>query len=161
MNLLKEIDKEASFVHYRNIKTEDVGKQFVDLESRLKTKREVQRRYEDILRRKAGTIEDLLAAEKQIGNLQEEIESTISRLNYLKDEVAFSTINLQMYEVRADDVVAESGESMNDNFREAFLAGLKGTVEILIALTRVRPLLLIITTVLVIYLRRKREGMPV
>ena len=29
--LLKEIDKEAQFVHYRNISTSDVSKEFVDL----------------------------------------------------------------------------------------------------------------------------------
>jgi Domain of unknown function (DUF4349) len=38
-DLLKDIDPLARFVNYREVKTEDVAKEFVDLESRLKTKR--------------------------------------------------------------------------------------------------------------------------
>src|SRR6187431_2901104 len=73
-DLLKEIDLQAQFVNFRNVKTNDVSKEFVDLESRLKTKREVEARYTEILRKNAGTIEELLSAEQQIGKLHEEIE---------------------------------------------------------------------------------------
>lgn len=35
-DLLKDIDAQARFVNFRDVKTEDVSKEFVDLESRLK-----------------------------------------------------------------------------------------------------------------------------
>lgn len=70
-DLLKEIDAQALYVNQRKITTDDGGKEFVDLESRLKTKREVEKRYGEILRSKAGTIDELLKAEQKIGELHE------------------------------------------------------------------------------------------
>jgi hypothetical protein len=160
-DLLREVDKEAVYVHYRNIHTEDVAKQFVDLESRLKTKREVQERYKEILRTKAGKIEELLSAEKQIGELQEEIEATVSRLNYLKDQVAFSTINLEFYE-RVENNLAQEDSPIVKKFGNAFSAGLKGIINVSLALTRIWPLLVFIS-IAWIFLRKKvsfRLGKP-
>ena len=154
-DLLKEIDKEAAYVHYRNIRSEDVGKQFVDLESRLKTKREVQERFKEILRTKAGKIEELLSAEKQIGELQEEIEATVSRLIYLKDQVAYSTINLEFYElVSTSGDVASTEDPVWTKFADAFTNGLTGAINILIFLTELWPLIMISALAFVL-LKRK------
>jgi hypothetical protein len=142
-DLVKEIDQQAKFVNFRNVTTEDVAKQFVDLESRLKTKREVEARYMEILRKKAGTIEELLNAEQQIGALHEEIESTIGQLNYLKDQVSYSTINLEFYQTIAQDVIASDTETRSDQFAKALLAGWDGIVNVLILFTYVWPLIVI------------------
>jgi DNA repair exonuclease SbcCD ATPase subunit len=155
-NLLKEIDREAAHVHHRNIRTEDVAKQFVDLESRLKTKREVQERYKEILRTKAGKIEELLSAERQIGELQEEIEATVSKLNYLKDQVAYSTINLEFYQKVNEQNIAEDNNSVWQKFGTAFSDGLSGAVNILVALTSIWPLLLLVGGAFVL-LRKKKN----
>lgn len=153
--LLNEIDKEAAYVHYRNIRTEDVGKQFVDLESRLKTKREVQERYKQILRTKAGKIEELLSAEKQIGELQEEIEATVSRLIYLKDQVAYSTINLEFYEhVTPTENIASDEDPTWKKFSGAFSSGLTGAINVLIKLVSIWPLL-IVAGVALIFLKKR------
>jgi hypothetical protein len=154
--LLNEIDKHAIYVHYRNVRTQDVSKEFVDLESRLKTKREVEERYKEILRKKAGTIEELLAAERQIGELQEEIEATISRINYLKDQVSYSTINLTYYETVSDQLVAEEEDSIWKKFGEAFSSGGRGAEQFLIAITNVWPVIILgLIAFLVIKLRKK------
>jgi hypothetical protein len=153
--LLNEIDTEAEFVHERQIETEDVSKQFVDVESRLKTKLEVQARYKTILRTKAGKIEELLAAEKQIGDLQEEIEATVSKLNYLKDQVAYSTIRLQFYENVPDENLAHHDNARLKDFKDAFFAGLDGSVVMMLGLTRIWPLFLIGAIGWLVYKRRK------
>jgi hypothetical protein len=154
--LLNEIDKHATYVHYRNVRTQDVTKEFVDLESRLKTKREVEERYKEILRKKAGTIEELLAAERQIGELQEEIEATISRINLLKDQVSYSTINLTYYETVSDQMVAEEEDSVWTKFGEAFSSGGKGALQFLIAITNVWPVIILaIVAFLAIKFRKK------
>jgi hypothetical protein len=142
-DLVKDIDQQAKFVNFRNITTEDVAKQFVDLESRLKTKREVEARYMEILRKKAGTIEELLNAEQQIGALHEEIESTIGQLNYLKDQVSYSTINLEFYQTMTQEVTASDTETTGDQFAEALVAGWDGIVSVLIMLAYIWPVLVI------------------
>lgn len=157
-DLLREIDRHALSVNFRNVKTEDVSKEFVDLESRLKTKREVEQRYMEILRKKAGTIEELLKAEQQIGDLHEEIESTIGRVNYLKNQVSYSTINLEYYQVIDQEVTASNDVSRKDEFEKALSAGWEGLLDILLALTYVWPVLIcaVIAFISFKYLKRKR-----
>jgi hypothetical protein len=152
-DLLEEIDKQALFTNFRNIETDDVAKEFVDLESRLKTKREVEERYSHILRTKAGTIKELLEAEKQIGALHEEIEATVSRINYLNDQVSYSCINLEYYETAAETRV-ENGNAIGRQFAEALSTGLQGVINLGIALAYIWPL--IIVTLLYLAYRNKK-----
>ncbi len=156
-DLLKEIDQQALFVNYRDVKTEDVAKQFVDLESRLKTKREVEARYIEILRRKAGTIEELLHAEEQIGELHEEIEATISRINYLKDEVSYSTIKLEFYQTITQEVAISHETPMSKQFGEALSSGWNGVVMVALALTYIWPWLVVAGIIVLVFRYMKRK----
>lgn len=156
-DLLKEIDPLARFVNYREVKTEDVAKEFVDLESRLKTKREVEERYTEILRKKAGTIEELLKAEAQIGALHEEIEATISRINYLKDQVSYSTLNLEFYQTITMDVAVADQVSFGSEFKTALKAGWDGTTNVIIGIAYIWPLLLLVAGIGVLYRHVKRQ----
>lgn len=156
-NLVKDIDPLVKFVNYRTIETEDVAKEFVDLESRLKTKREVEQRYMEILRKKAGTITELLDAEQKIGELHEEIEATISRINYLKDQVSYSTINLQFYQTITQQITEVDTPSTGKDFKEALSAGWKGIIKLAIAFTYIWPLILVGVTAGAMYWFRKRK----
>jgi hypothetical protein len=90
---------------YQRVHTQDVTEEWVDLESRLATKREVRDRYIDILRNRARTAEDILAAEDKIRIITEEIEAREARLRSLRDRVAFSTLQLDLYqEKRVEDL---------------------------------------------------------
>jgi len=112
----------------------------------LKTKREVEIRYTEILRNKAGTIEELLETEKQIGALHEEIEATISRINFLKDQVSYSTIHLKFYQ-ELDQQVSEE-ETLSAQFLGAFTSGLNGLVIIGLLLTNLWPAVVLIIVAL-------------
>lgn len=140
-DLVKDIDPLAKFVNHRTITTEDVAKEFVDLESRLKTKREVEQRYAEILRKKAGTITELLEAEQKIGELHEEIEATVSRINYLKEQVSYSTINLEFYQTITQQIAQEDTGSSGNDFKEALSAGWNGIVRFALVLAYIWPLL--------------------
>jgi len=155
-DLLKEIDSQAIYINERMITADDVAKEFVDLESRLKTKREVEQRYAEILRSKAGTIDELLKAEQKIGELHEEIEATISRINYLHDQVRYSTINLEFYQTVSQEVAqVSSGPSFGKRFSNAIASGLAGALEIIIGLTYLWPLF-IVALVSLLWWRRKQ-----
>ncbi|MBK6950103.1 MAG: DUF4349 domain-containing protein [Haliscomenobacter sp.] len=90
--LLERISREATYVHYRNLHSEDVTAEYVDIETRLRTKKEVRDRYIDIRRNKARTVTEVLDAEEKIRALQEEIEAQEGRLKYLSNQVALSTL---------------------------------------------------------------------
>ncbi|HEY3403666.1 MAG TPA: DUF4349 domain-containing protein [Ohtaekwangia sp.] len=162
-DLLKDIDQQARFVNFRDVKTEDVAKEFVDLESRLKTKREVEERYMEILRKKAGTIEELLNAEQQIGELHEEIEATISRINYLKDQVSYSTLNLEFYQTISQEVAAIDPVSYSSQFLHALKSGWNGVMNLVIGLAYIWPLIFLVMLVYLAYrfLKKKNVSLKV
>lgn len=154
-SFLKDLDVLAEKVERREISTTDVGKEYVDLESRLKTKREVEARYMNILRKNTGTIEEILSAERQIGEIHEEIEATISRLNYLKEQVAYSTITATFYET-APVLIAEN-DPVYHKLSEAFLSGLHGSIETIILLVNIWPML-IVGSLVYYFFRVKRKN---
>jgi hypothetical protein len=154
--LLKEIDAQAKFVNFRNVKTNDVSKEFVDLESRVRTKREVEERYTQILRNKAGTIEELLDAEQQIGALHEEIEATISRINSLKDQVSYSSIHLEFYQPVTEEIQKEP--TWKEKFVDGLNTGLAGILNIVIVIAYLWPLMIVgaLVAVAMKYMKRKK-----
>jgi len=96
--LIDKVKKEAIFVEEINIESNDVTEEFIDIKSRLKTKKEVRDRYIDVLKNKAGEVKDIIEAEEAIRKITEEIEAKEGRLRYLQDKVNFSTINVTIYE---------------------------------------------------------------
>lgn len=151
--LMKEVDSLSIFTESRNITVTNVTREFVDLESRLKTKREVHERLKEILRTKAGTIEDVLAAERQIGEIQEEIEAAMSNLSLLKDRIAYSRIDIEMFQILRQEASLASG--IGTRFGNAFTSGFDGIVEVLIGLTHLWPLVLLVTAGGFLYRRKK------
>ncbi|TAF76028.1 MAG: DUF4349 domain-containing protein [Bacteroidetes bacterium] len=95
--LLNALQAESIYLNFKNINAEDVTEEFIDIESRLKNKKAVEQKYLEILK-KAAKIDDILAVENQIRIIREEIEAKEGRLKYLKDRVAYSTINLTFYQ---------------------------------------------------------------
>jgi hypothetical protein len=82
-------------IAFKNINAQDVTEQFIDLETRLKNKRNYMERYRTLLN-KAQSVKDILDIEEKIRVIEEEIESTEGRLKYLNNQVDFSTLELQI-----------------------------------------------------------------
>ncbi len=96
--LLGSLPALALQIDEETLSSDDVTAEWIDLESRLATKREVRDRYVEILRKRAVKVEDILAAEDKIRVITEEIEAKEGRLRYLRDQVRLSTLNLTLYE---------------------------------------------------------------
>ncbi|HLT74267.1 MAG TPA: DUF4349 domain-containing protein [Ohtaekwangia sp.] len=152
---IKDVDQEPNSLDTRTITTTDFTKEFVDLEARLATKREVFGRFIEILRNKTASVEDILATERQIGHLQEEIESAVSRFNYLTDQVAYSTISIEVYQhVTLHASVTEPG--LGEELASAFNAGFDGITYTLILLIHLWPIIIVGGTAWLIVVYRRR-----
>lgn len=96
-SILEELVNEGIYINYKNVSAEDVTDQFVDVEARLKTKKEVELRYLALLK-DAKKVSDILEVENNLRTIREEIESFEGRMKHLKDQIAYSDINLNMYQ---------------------------------------------------------------
>ncbi len=119
--VLDSLSDWAQFVDHKNISTQDVTEEYVDVSARLRTKLEVKERYETILRQRAKTVEEILEAEHKIKEIQEEIEAAKGRLQYLTNKVSFSTIQVDLYETV---IPLEEPNSYTPNFGDKAKKGL-------------------------------------
>ena len=153
-SLIKSLKGESIFTKKIEIKSDDVTEDFVDIQSRLKTKKEVRKRYIDILRNKTGDIKDVLAAEDAIRVITEEIEAQEGRLRYLTDKVDFSTITIRIYQevdYKTEPVVY--AKPFSEKMTDGFANGWSAITAIFLALITIWPL----TLLLVLFLIWKRK----
>jgi hypothetical protein len=95
--LLDKISKSTEELETKNIDILDVTEEYIDVESRVKTKKELEIRYRELLK-KATKVDEILNIEREIGTLRADIESIEGRLNFLKDQVSFSTLKVTYYQ---------------------------------------------------------------
>jgi uncharacterized coiled-coil protein SlyX len=94
--LLEKIQTHAVRIENTNIRSEDVTEQFIDVEARLKTKKELENRYTELLKL-ARNVDEILRLERELANVRGEIESMQGRLNYLSNRVSLSTLNVSFF----------------------------------------------------------------
>lgn len=87
---------------HKDIQVKDITEEYVDIEARIKSKKDLMNRYIELLKQ-AKTVAEMLDIEREIGNLQADIESFEGRLNYLQNQTSLSTITLTFYEHRSKD----------------------------------------------------------
>ena len=95
--LLQKISKEVPKFDNMNVDVLDVTDKYIDIEARIKTKKELQDRYREILK-SATKVEDLLTIEKEIGSLQSDIESVEGQMKLLNDRITYSTLDITYYQ---------------------------------------------------------------
>ncbi|KAF2334658.1 DUF4349 domain-containing protein [Flavobacterium ginsenosidimutans] len=98
---INDVSKGVSYFEVKNISAQDVTEQYIDLTSRLKTKKKLEERYLEILK-KANKVSEILEIEEQISTIREEIESKEGQLKYLESRVSESTITIEFYKTIAE-----------------------------------------------------------
>ena len=142
--IMDSISAIAEFIEHESITTKDVTSEFIDLEARMKTKLEVKERYESILRTKANNVEDLLSVEEKLQRIQEEIESSQGQLKYLSNKVAFSTIQIDLYEtVEYKEEPNQYEKSFFAELNEGFVSGWDVLKLVFVGLVYIWPFIVI------------------
>ncbi|MEM0998901.1 MAG: DUF4349 domain-containing protein [Bacteroidota bacterium] len=133
----------AEVLDHKNISSQDVGEEYVDLNSRLSARKAGEAAYLEILR-SARKVTDILEVQERLRRVREEIESTEGRMRYLRDQVAYSTITVTFYESHQVAAAAESGAGLGDRISVAFLNGWNIFLSGLVLLTHLWPLWLLV-----------------
>lgn len=152
-DLLAKIVSGADHLDSRNINARDVTEEYVDVKTRIKTKKELEARYLEILK-KANSVSDIMEVERQIGVLREEIESAEGRLRYLENQASLSTLTVTFYEYH------ESEKGFGSEFTRGFVNGWNNMVWFFIGLVNIWPFLIFIGVIVWLIIRayRKRKA---
>ena len=87
-------------VEFVNVTAEDVGEEFVDITARVANGRRLEDRLADLLATRTGRLQDVLAVERELARVREEIERHEGRLRYLRSRAAMSTLAVTLHEAR-------------------------------------------------------------
>lgn len=85
-------------VEQSNATAEDVGEEFVDITARVSNAKRLEERLINLLATRTGRLEDVLAVERELARVREEIERYEGRLRFLSTRVATSTIVASLHE---------------------------------------------------------------
>ena len=109
LDLRKELTKGGELKGLR-LSSQDVTKQYYDLESRLKAARTMETRLLQIIKDGKGEIKSLLEAEKQLGVCRTTIEEFEGELRYYANIAALSTLTISLTEkeIRAAAALTEN-----------------------------------------------------
>jgi hypothetical protein len=140
-SLLKELEGESIFTQNKTISANDVTDQFVDIEARLKTKKELEQRYLAILRQ-ASKVADILEVEQKLAEIREEIEAQEGRMKLLQDQVTYSTINLSIYQTL--EFKQRPSVSFFSQFLDAIVNGFDSFKGFLLNLVSLWPFLIVV-----------------
>ena len=148
---ISDISKGISYFEVKNISAEDVTEQFIDLTSRLKTKKKLEERYLEILK-KANKVSEILEIEEQISAIREEIEAKEGQLKYLESRVSESTITIEFYKTIAEKEGVKI--SYGSKLWTAIKSGFFSLSDLLISLLSVWPFVILLC-VFAYFIRRR------
>lgn len=104
-------------INYMSESTEDITLKYVDMEAKKKSLRVEQERLTELLA-EAESVESVIAIETRLSEVRYELESIESRLRTYDNQVDYSTVTINVSEVR---VISETPES---SFTDRIKAGL-------------------------------------
>lgn len=115
-------------IESQGIKSEDVSQQLVDTDARLKNLRQ----QEDLTRKimdRSGSVKDILAVSKELAEIRDQIERLDATVKNLRQQVAYSTINLKIEESQSNLPVGDGfGSQVQETWKSSTrAAGSMGT----------------------------------
>lgn len=133
-------------VRGRKISSKDVTTEYVDLRSRLRHAEAQERFYLGLLNQ-AADVEDAIAVQQQLGNIQTEIERMRGRLRFLDSRTVFSTLTVALFEPGASPNVATAagtGPSLAKYWRTAQEAFVTVVGSVMVTVVSLLPLLVLL-----------------
>lgn len=147
--IIDSIFQSVNYFDTKSISRQDVTEEFIDLTARLKSKRELESRYIQLLS-KANTVKEILEIERELSTIREDIEAKQGRLEYLQSQVSYSTLNINFYkEISNTGITVSYGTKIVN----ALKSGWFGISSVFLGILTLWPLL-IVGLVVAIIIRR-------
>lgn len=159
---------EAGNVTNRNETSEDVTRQYVDIEARLTALRAQETRLLELME-KSASLKDLLAVQDELTEVQYQIEDYMAAQNTYDHLVAYSTANIYVYEVREISEVPPEryGDRLGSAFSESWKNFASFWQEFSIGFVYFLPGIIVVVVIVVVVLlilrrvmKRRRNNPP-
>lgn len=125
-----------------NSTSEDVGEEYVDVTARVANARRLEQRLIQLLATRTGRLEDVLAVERELARVREEIERAEGRLRYLRTRAAMSTLTVLVHE--DEPILGRAGDNpVGAAFKAAwrnfvlFVAGLIAAMGVIVPIAAI------------------------
>lgn len=134
----------------------EVTEQYIDLEIRLKNKKELLEKYRSILKL-AVKIEDILKINKSIESVTSEIESIEGQFKYLKNQIAMSIYTIQITAILPVTQGLRTG--FFQDVKVALYDGILSVRNLILDVISLWPLILLVIFIIFVFIKfykRKR-----
>jgi len=148
---LNDISKGVTYFDNKEISSQDVTEEYIDIAARLKTKKVLEARYLELLK-KANKVSEMLEIEAQLSAVREEIEAKEGQLRYMQSQISMSTITIEFYKTVANEGGATI--SYGSKIWNAIKSGFNEISNLFITLLSIWPFLIILAVV--VHFIRKR-----
>ena len=142
---------EASNITSKNESAEDVTLQYADVEAHKDSLKIEQKRLNELLEQ-ADTLENIIELENRLTEVRYEIESYESRLRMMNNQVQYSTVNLNVSEVKdytPEPVYEETfGERIRNGFLESCADALDTIQDFVVGFVSFLPMLVVLVVIL-------------
>jgi hypothetical protein len=134
--IAQEADDAGGRVVSENTTSEDLTRQIVDTEARLRAQTALRDRLQELLRARPGRLADLLEVERELARVQAEIDSVQSALAVMRTRVSMSELTLS-YRSAPRSVGSDTFEPLRQafaNFLGIIVGGFAAIITIIAAL---------------------------
>lgn len=156
--MAEEAEEAGGKIISENTTSEDLTRQIVDTEARLRAQTALRDRLQDLLRSRPGRLADLLEVERELARVQGEIDAVQSALAVMRTRVAMSELTLT-YRSSPRPVGSDTFEPLRQafaNFLGIVVGGFAAIITIIAALI---PFAIVLAPLGWLLLRwRKRRG---
>ncbi|MBN1881599.1 MAG: DUF4349 domain-containing protein [Deltaproteobacteria bacterium] len=150
-------------LEYEHISGEDITEMYYDIEGRLKVKRRSEESLLAIMSTRTTNLQDLLAVEKELARVREEIETLEGKLRYYDNLVGLSTITVSLFEpepiTAGRNFLSPIKDALGDSV-EVLARSVGGLIIIFMAILPWAIVAVIVFLIIRTIVRKRREKNP-
>lgn len=139
-DLVEKIEKVSGGLTDKSITVDDVTEEYMDIEIRMRNKKEMENRYRELLV-KASTVTEMLNIEAHISQVRTEIEIMEGKLKHMQNQISLSTLEVTFYEKLGTEYGFPS------KLANSFSNGWEILLTVIIGMANIWPFLVLITAV--------------
>jgi len=153
-----EADAAGGRVKTSTTQSEDLTRQIVDTEARMRALTALRDRLQELLRSRPGRLSDLLEVERELARVQGEVDATQSNLAVMRTRVSMSELTLN-YESSARPVGSDTFQPLADAFANFLRIVVMGFAAIITIIAGLLPFAIVLGFIAWLALKwRRRNG---